>query len=128
MGRIRPVSEFAMKKSLEEIAKEDGRYNPAAFKFVYDGLGYTIRNVASEPRHVSGQTLCEGLRQVALEKYGRLALLVLSSWGVKTTRDFGEIVYILIDHEWMSAQSTDAIDDFNSVYDFKTVFRDQFAF
>jgi len=117
-----------MKKNLEEIAREDGRYGPAAFKFVYDGLGYTIRNVASEPRHVSGQMLCEGLRQIAIEKYGRLALLVLNSWGIKVTRDFGEIVYTLIDHEWMSAQSTDNIDDFNAVYDFKTVFRDQFTF
>ena len=117
-----------MKKNLEEIAKEGGRYDSAAFKFVYDGLGYTIRNVASEPRHVSGQILCEGLRQIALEKYGRLALIVLHSWGLKTTRDFGEIVYILIEHEWMSAQSTDTIDDFNGVYDFKTVFRDQFTF
>ena len=117
-----------MKKNLEDIAKEDGRYNAAAYKFVYDGLGYTIRNVASEPKHVSGQILCEGLRQVAVEKYGRLALLVLNSWGIKCTRDFGEIVYTLIDHEWMSAQSTDNIDDFNSVYDFKAVFRDQFTF
>jgi len=121
-------NEKAMKKNLEEIAREDGRFNPGAFKFVYDGLGYTIRNVASEPHHVSGQMLCEGLRQIAIEKYGRLALLVLNSWGIKCTRDFGEIVYALIDHEWMSAQSTDTIDDFNAVYDFKAVFQDQFTF
>jgi uncharacterized repeat protein (TIGR04138 family) len=117
-----------MKKNLEEIAREDGRYDSAGFKFVYDGLGYTIRNVAGEPRHVSGQMLCEGLRQIALDKYGRLALLVLHSWGIKTTRDFGEIVYTLIENEWMSAQATDTIDDFNAVYDFNAVFRDQFTF
>jgi len=117
-----------MKKSLEEIAKEDGRYSSAGFRFVYDGLGYTIRNVANEPRHVTGQMLCEGLRQIAVEKYGRLALLVLNSWGITATRDFGEIVYALIGHEWMSAQSTDTIDDFDAVYDFKTAFRDQFMF
>ena len=113
-----------MKKSLEEIAKADGRYSPVAFKFVYDGLGHTIRNVSREPHHVSGQTLCEGLRQVALDKYGRLALLVLNSRGIHATRDFGEIVYTLIDHEWMSAQPTDTIDDFNAVYDFQSAFRD----
>jgi uncharacterized repeat protein (TIGR04138 family) len=117
-----------MKKSLEEIARADGRYSPAAFKFVYDGLGYTIRNASREPRHVSGQMLCEGLRQAALDKYGRLALLVLHSWGIRATRDFGEIVYTLIRHEWMSAQPTDTIDDFNAVYDFQATFRDQFTF
>jgi uncharacterized repeat protein (TIGR04138 family) len=117
-----------MKKTLEEIAKEYGRYSPTAFKFVYEGLGYTVQNVTKEPRHVSGQVLCEGLRKMALEKYGRLAWLVFHSWGIRTTRDFGEIVYTLINHEWMSAQPTDTIDDFNGVYDFRTAFRDQFTF
>jgi len=117
-----------MKISIEEIAAETGRYSPAAFKFVYEGRGYTVQNIAREPRHVSGQTLCEGLRRMAVDKYGRLAAIVLNSWGVKTTRDFGEIVYTLIDHEWMSAQPSDTIDDFNGVYDFETAFKDQFAF
>jgi uncharacterized repeat protein (TIGR04138 family) len=117
-----------MKKTIEEIARENGRYSAAAFKFVYEGLGYTVQNIAKEPRHVSGQTLCEGLRRMAMERYGRLALLVLNSWGIKVTRDFGEIVYTLIDHEWMSAQPTDSIDDFNGVYDFQIAFKDQFTF
>jgi uncharacterized repeat protein (TIGR04138 family) len=117
-----------MKKTPEEIAKEDSRYNAQAIRFVYEGLGYTAKEVATKPTHVSGQTLCEGLRKLALEKWGRLAILVLNTWQVKTTRDFGEIVYLMIKHEWMSAQPTDSIDDFNDVYDFKTVFKDQFQF
>jgi len=117
-----------MKKNLEQIAKEDSRYGISAIRFVYEGLGYTAKNVASEPKHVSGQTLCEGLRELAIEKWGRLAMLVLNTWGLKTTDDFGEIVYLMIKHEWMSAQPNDSIDDFNNVYDFKTVFKDQFAF
>jgi uncharacterized repeat protein (TIGR04138 family) len=117
-----------MKKSLSRIASTDGRYGRGAFKFVYDGLSYTVKNITQERRHISGQTLCEGLRQMAMEKYGRLALLVLNTWGLKTTRDFGEIVYLLIDHELMSAQPTDTIDDFNDVYEFQATFRDQFTF
>jgi uncharacterized repeat protein (TIGR04138 family) len=117
-----------MKKSLERIAAEDGRYSPQALKFVYEGCGYTVKKMTAEPTHVSGQILCMGLRKLAHEKWGRLAMLVLNTWGVKTTRDFGEIVYSLIKHKWMSAQPTDSIDDFNDVYDFKTVFKDQFKF
>jgi len=117
-----------MKTPLEQIAGRDGRYSPQAIKFVYEALGYTAKNVAKEPRHVSGQTLCEGLRRLAIEKWGRLAILVLNIWGVKTTRDFGEIVYLMIKHKWMSAQPTDSIDDFNDVYDFKATFKDQFKF
>ena len=52
------------KKSLEEISESDSRYNPKAVKFVYEGLGYTIRKLAGgQPGHITGQTLCEGLRR-----------------------------------------------------------------
>jgi len=53
---------------------------------------------------------------------------VLNTWGIKTTRDFGEIVWLMIRNEWMSAQPTDSIDDFNNVFNFKTAFKDQFEF
>ena len=117
-----------MKKNLEQIATEDGRFNPAAVRFVYEGLGYTAKKITAEPSHVSGRVLCEGLKALAAEKWGRLAMLVLNTGGIKTTRDFGEIVYLMIKYKWMSAQPTDSIDDFNDVYDFQTVFKDQFKF
>jgi uncharacterized repeat protein (TIGR04138 family) len=117
-----------MKKSLEEITRKDGRYSPEAVTFVHEGLGYTAKKIAAKPSHVSGQTLCKGLRKLAVEKYGRLAMLVLNTWGIKKTRDFGEIVWLMIKHKWMTAQPTDSIDDFNDVYDFKTAFKDQFEF
>jgi uncharacterized repeat protein (TIGR04138 family) len=117
-----------MKKNLEHIAKEDGRYSSAAIRFVYEGLGYTAKSAAKEPRHISGQMLCKGLQKLAAEKWGRLAMLVLNTCGIKTTRDFGEIVFLMIKHKWMSAQPTDSIDDFNDVYDFKTVFKGEFQF
>jgi uncharacterized repeat protein (TIGR04138 family) len=117
------------KKSLEEISESDSRYNPKAVKFVYEGLGYTIRKLAGgQPGHITGQTLCEGLRLLALEKWGMLAPLVLDSWHVKSTRDFGEIVYLLIRNNWMKAQPADSIDDFNSVFDLKTALKDGFKF
>jgi uncharacterized repeat protein (TIGR04138 family) len=117
-----------MKKNLDQIAIEDGRYCAKAIGFVYEGLGYTAKKMVDEPKHVSGQTLCEGLRKFALEKWGRLAKPVLNNWEIKTTRDFGEIVYLMIKNEWMSAQPTDSIEDFNNVYDFQTVFKDEFKF
>jgi len=117
-----------MKKSLEQIAREDARFNHAALRFVYEGLGYTARKVAEEPTHVSGQTLCEGLRQLAIQKWGRLALLVLNSWSVRTTRDLGEIVFLMIRQKWMSAQPTDTIEDFDGVFDFQTIFKERFEF
>ncbi len=116
------------REKLEKIARDDRRYNPRAARFVYEGLSYTGKKLVAKPGHVTGQILCEGLKRRAVEKWGRLAMLVLNTWGVRTTRDFGEIVYLLIKHKLMSAQPTDTIDDFNDVYDFKTVFKDRFQF
>jgi uncharacterized repeat protein (TIGR04138 family) len=130
-----------MRKGIEQITQEDGRYKLDAVRFVYEGLGHTAKTEAdksgssgdlnksesgSGPHHISGQELCHGLRHLASEKWGRMAKVVLNHWGVKTTRDFGEIVYMMIRHKWMSAQPDDSIDDFNNVFDFKTVFEDQF--
>jgi len=117
-----------MKKNLEQIAREDGRFSVNAVKFVYEGLGHTIKKIVAEPEHVGGRTLCEGLRRLALKKWGRLAMLVLNTGGIKNTHDFGEIVYVLIKHKWMRAQRADSIEDFDDVYDFKTIFKDNFKF
>ena len=117
-----------MDKNLDDLARQDGRYSPLAVRFVYEGLNHTTKQAKSDPKHVSGQALCEGLKELALQRWGRLANLVLNSAGAHTTRDFGEIVYLLIKHNWMSAQPSDAIEDFDGVYDFHTAFKDQFKF
>jgi len=120
-----------MKKSIEAIATEDGRYNAMALKFVYEGLGVTIEKIRSEQlekRHISGEELSRGLAELAAERWGRLARLVLNRWGVTTTRDLGEIVYLMIANNWMTAQQDDTIDDFDDVYDFEQVFEKDFKF
>ena len=117
-----------MKKTLEQIAKKDGRYSPHAVLFVYEGLGHTLKESAEVPKHISGESLCSGLKNLAIKKWGRLAMTVLNSWKIYSTRDFGEIVYLLIENKWMSTQPTDSIDDFNNVYEFKKTFKEEFRF
>jgi uncharacterized repeat protein (TIGR04138 family) len=122
-----------MSKTLEEIAAEDGRYDAEALKFVYEGLGATIQKIKEaadqdQPHHITGHELASGLAKLAIEKWGRLSRMVLNHWGVRTTRDLGEIVYLMIRHQWMTAQETDRIEDFDDVYDFQQVFERQFQF
>jgi len=128
-----------VKKGIEEIAKDDGRYDAAGLKFVFDGLGHTIQKIRQQeqaetsgeepvPRHISGQELAEGLAELAVERWGRLARLVLNLWGISTTRDLGEIVWLMIRHEWMSAQPDDRIEDFDNLFDFEQRFEKEFDF
>ena len=122
-----------MKKTIEEIAKDDGRYDARALKFVFEGLALTVEKIRQQPesedapRHISGQELAWGLAEAAQKRWGRLAAMVLSSWNLYTTRDFGEIVYLMIDSGWMTSQETDTIEDFDSVFDFTDVFEKQYT-
>jgi uncharacterized repeat protein (TIGR04138 family) len=111
----------------ERLIRQDGRYPPAAYEFLHRGLEYTTRSLlgietGEGPRHVSGQQLCQGLRALALKTWGPLAQAVLGSWNIHSTRDFGEMVFLLIELELMGKQESDRIEDFDDVYDFQEAF------
>jgi uncharacterized repeat protein (TIGR04138 family) len=121
------------KLTIEQIAREDGRYDPRALRFIYEGLGSTISalkgsEVRDQSRHISGDELAKGLADLASERWGRLAGLVLNLWGVHSTRDMGEIVYLMISNEWMTARDTDRIEDFDNVFDFEERFERGYRF
>lgn len=72
--------------------------------------------------HVDGQDLCWGLRDLAIEQWGLLAPVVLRHWGIRSTMDFGKMVFALVDHGLLQKQPGDDIRDFEKVYDFETAF------
>lgn len=130
-----------------QLLRDDPRFKIDAYQFVRDALAYaqevlemgvetpTDLTQAEEtdadcPRveaHLTGQQLCEGIRQYAQEQYGLMAKTVLNSWGVQRTGDFGDIVYHLIEIGLMKKSKTDRREDFDDVYDFDTAFRQQFS-
>lgn len=113
---------------MEEVIRMDGRYPPAAFAFLHEGLGHAAKMVYGEARaagqqHVTGQQLCQALRDLAIERYGQLAQAVLRHWNVRETIDFGNMVYLLIDHKFMRKTDEDSLEDFRDVFDFTEAFR-----
>lgn len=132
-----------------QLLREDRRYKAEAYLFVWEALNFAQqvlkmgKESPSEPlqtgpeedpeahephRHVTGQELCEAIRQYALRQYGFMAKKVLNSWGLYTTGDFGEIVYNLIRIGRMRKTKDDRREDFDNVYDFETAFVEQFKF
>jgi uncharacterized repeat protein (TIGR04138 family) len=103
------------------IVKRDPAYRAEAYCYVFEALDYTLRALP-KPRHVPGQELCQGLKELAIERFGPLAPVVFRHWGVTCTEDFGRIVFKLIDAELMGKTESDSIDDFRDVYDFEDVF------
>lgn len=110
--------------------KAQSRYHRNAYHFVFSALQFTqekLKRTAShvlheEEAHINGAELCEGLRELALQKFGLLTRTVLRSWGVTSTDDIGRIVFELIERGEMRKTDQDARDDFFDVYDFGDAF------
>lgn len=125
-----------------QLLSRDPRYRLEAYQFVREALDYAHRELGmgrqpsppaeesgDEPppeAHVTGQELCEAIRQYAWRQYGYLAKLVLNSWGVCSTSDFGSIVYNLIEINEMKKSDSDRREHFDNVYDFQEAFVQQF--
>jgi len=122
---------------VEQIRLQDKRYKADAYEFVLRGLTFTQKkfkklSLFKAPRppgqaHVSGKELARGLRDFAINQYGALAPRVLAHWGINQTEDFGNIVFSLIEKKLLSKTSQDCLEDFASVYDFKTAFSNVLA-
>jgi uncharacterized repeat protein (TIGR04138 family) len=112
---------------IEEAIRQDGRYPPEAYDFLHAGLQLAAQRKQRKgrqprARHVSGQELCVALRVLATRRWGALAAEVLRRWNIWRTRDFGEMVYVMIDLKVMARQPSDEITDFDDVYDFQEAF------
>jgi uncharacterized repeat protein (TIGR04138 family) len=135
---------------LARLLKEDRRYTLDAYVFLFEALQYAQRALGmgvekpsdsdlEEPpeeeaapsggqQHVTGQELCEAIRRYALHQYGFMAKTVLNTWGLRTTADFGEVVYNLIRIGQMRKAPGDRRIDFDNLYDFDHAFRRDYRF
>ena len=136
-----------------DLLRQDHRYPKEAYFFVFEALDYAQnalqmgQDSPSEPlpqgvpgptleiggldeavpqRHITGQDVCIAARRYAVQQYGSLAKTVLSSLGINSTSDIGEIVYNMIRIGRMRKTAEDRREDFNDVYDFETVFQENY--
>lgn len=111
------------------------RYHQDAYRFVFDALQFSQdqlkrprpRNPDDQHAHITGQELCEGIRALAVKRFGLLSRTVFAHWGVKSTTDFGRIVFELIERGEMRKTERDTLDDFVDIYDFDEAFDRAYA-
>ena len=123
------MNDQAQQDELRSLLRAAGPYPLEAYQFVQEGLSFTSQQVHLDPdmygeldRHVTGQQLCMGLREYAIQRYGLLARTVLECWRVQRTEDFGRMVFAMIDAGLLKQQADDSLEDFSSVYDFREAF------
>ncbi|HXM38289.1 MAG TPA: Minf_1886 family protein [Gemmatimonadales bacterium] len=111
-----------LEAALAEIRRRDGKYNERAYVFVLAALEFAQTRLPAR-RHLTGPELAWACRDFALAQFGMLAATVLTHWGITTTEDLGQIVFLLIDVGLLARQPADRLEDFERVYDFAEVFR-----
>lgn len=120
--------------------QEYGEYHPMAYQFVRECVRHTVEMVhglremeerestalaAPDPtRHVSAQQLCYGLKDLSTDRYGGMARTVLSHWGIRSTRDVGNIVFAMLAVGILGRSENDSLEQFENVFDFG----EEFAF
>jgi uncharacterized repeat protein (TIGR04138 family) len=117
-----PEDPIDIEAMLLEVRRTEPRYRTAAFRFLLtQGIEYTLRTYLGVPqgeyRHMNGREIAEGLRELAQREFGPLAYDVWEWWGIRTTRDWGEVVWALIRAGLLHANEADRIEDFDDVYD-----------
>jgi uncharacterized repeat protein (TIGR04138 family) len=120
-----------VKDQLRQLALSDGRYSPEAFAFLFASLEHAVRLAGKDAaqgaeRHVTGQELLAGLRENAIETFGPLAAHVWRAWGIKSARDWGTIVFLLVDASMLKRKDSDKPEDFDQGFDFDEVFVERY--
>jgi uncharacterized repeat protein (TIGR04138 family) len=106
---------------IEALCDKDPRFKPQAYGFVMAALSYRLSQLG-EVRHVTGQELLEGVRELGLELYGPMAKEVFNHWGLHSCSDFGQIVFNLVNEELLSKTDKDRLEDFENGFDFEEEF------
>jgi len=106
---------------ISTIYAQDSRYYPEAYEFVMEALSFSQLKF-KKVKHISGEELLAGIKALLLKKFGPMTLTVLKHWGIKTTDDFGNIVFNLVENRVLAKDTHDHYDSFKNAYDFDEVF------
>ncbi len=110
---------------MDRIRLREPRFDERAYVFVLAALEYCQQRL-DERRHITGRELALACRDLALERFGVMARLVLEHWGVRTSADLGDVVFTLVDLELLMSQPTDTREEFIGVFDFDQAFEREY--
>ena len=120
------MAELAFREGImDQIRLREQRFEERAYLFVLAALEHSQARLI-ERRHITGPELANACRELALQRFGVTARLVLEHWGVTCTSDIGDIVFTLVDMGLLVSQPNDSRDDFYGVFDFAHAFEHEY--
>jgi len=110
---------------MDRIRLREPRFDERAYLFVLAALEYCQQRLP-ERRHINGRELSLACRDLALDRFGVMARLVLEHWGVRSTADLGDVVFTLVELGLLMSQPNDSREEFIGVYDFDQAFEREY--
>jgi uncharacterized repeat protein (TIGR04138 family) len=110
---------------MDRIRLREPRFHEHAYLFVLAALEFSQARLP-ERRHITGHELAGACRDLALERYGVMARIVLEHWNVRSTADIGDIVFALVELGLLISQTTDQREDFVGVFEFEEAFEREY--
>ncbi len=113
----------SFEKVIETLVERYPQYTEEAYEFMRAGMDAAADRFCKDDKspHLSARELYLGACAYALEEYGPLAARVLEFWGIKSSRDFGNIVYNLIEVGVFGKQKGDSPEQFDTLPDLQQV-------
>ncbi len=116
------MTELAFREGImDQIRLREQRFDERAYLFVLASLEHS-QTLLTERRHIAGPELAHACRELALQRFGVMAGMVLEHWGLTSTIDIGDIVFTLVDLGLLVSQPQDSRDDFFGVFRFEDAF------
>ncbi|MDQ6737222.1 MAG: hypothetical protein M3Z30_05950, partial [Gemmatimonadota bacterium] len=106
---------------MDQIRERESRFEEGAYLFVLASLEYSQAQLQVR-RHITGRELAMACRDLAIERFGIMARIVLERWGIASTEDIGSVVFTLVDLGFLASQATDTREQFSDVYEFVDAF------
>jgi len=110
---------------LERLQDRNPKFHGKAYLFLLSALHSVLARL-EEPRHISGEELAHGVRDLALSQFGPMARTVLGHWGIHGTEDLGEIVFAMVECGVLIKQEEDRREDFQGLFDFEEAFEREY--
>ncbi len=116
------MAELAFREGImDRIRIREPRFDEQAYLFVLSALELCQAQM-SVRRHITGVELARAARDLALDRFGLMARVVLEHWGISSTADIGDIVFTLVEMGLLLSQPQDTRDEFVDVFDFDLAF------
>lgn len=115
---------------IRSLAEEDKRYKKEAFYYVARAVESSHDRIVStekNKRHITGRELIDEMICLGAEDFGFLARTVFEEWGICSTDDIGEIVFLMVEKGILSAQESDSKADFRNILSLGRVLEDYYS-